>query len=79
MALTRWPLLSFKFDIKQSPLHLLNANQCLFYWGFLAKIRPEKCDFNLYKGFFSWKKWSGFTKFQEKIKFKSLDFYNKFQ
>jgi hypothetical protein len=26
--------------------------QCFFYWRIFAKIRPEKCDFDQYKGFF---------------------------
>jgi hypothetical protein len=47
MALATWSLVNFKFDIKQLPLHHLDANQCLFYWGFFAKIQPEKCDINL--------------------------------
>ncbi len=57
-------------------------NQCVFFLiaKIFAKIRPEKYDFDQYKGFFMGKNGSKFAKFRkEKKKLKSPDFYNKFQ
>ncbi len=37
-----------------------------FYWRILAKIRPEKCDFDQYKGFFMGKNGSNSPIFENK-------------
>jgi hypothetical protein len=52
--------------------------QRLFYWRIFAKIRPEKYDFGLCKGFFM----ENFTQVRQISKrknSKSPDFYDKFQ
>jgi len=46
-----------------------------FYWRIFAKFRPEKYDFNLFKGFFMWK----MAQIRQILNFKNsklLDFYN---
>ncbi len=54
--------------------------QCsvFFYWRIFAKIRPEKYDFDQYKGFFIGKMVQ-IRQISKRKKFKSPDFYNKFQ
>jgi hypothetical protein len=42
--------------------------QSFFYWKFFAKVRPEKRDFDHFKGFSMGKKWSKFAKFRKEKK-----------
>jgi hypothetical protein len=52
--------------------------QCFIYWRIFAKIRPKKCDFDHYKGFFM-RKMVQIRQISKIKKFKSPDFFNKFQ
>jgi hypothetical protein len=60
-----------------SPYHSVFSVFCFGEWNF-AKFRPEKYDFDLYKGFYLWKK-NGTNSPDFGIFFsKSPDFYDKF-
>ncbi len=50
--------------------------QCFSNWWIFAKFRPEKYDFNLYKGFSVGKKWLKFARF---LIFKYPESYDIFQ
>jgi hypothetical protein len=47
---------------------LRNFDEDFFYWLILAKFWLEKYDFDLYKGFFFWKKMAQISQILKKIK-----------
>jgi hypothetical protein len=57
-------------------LQSLATLSVIFFWQFLAFFKKEKCNFNLYTGFYI-KKWPKISIFQGEI-FHSPDFYNRF-
>jgi len=57
----------------------IHVSVSIFFWRNSAKLRPEKYDFILYKEFFIEKMAQIHQILKEKKKFKSPDFYDKFQ
>ncbi len=52
IALCEIPLSRLERKIATSKAHSKYVVEYFFYWWIFAKFRPEKYDFNLYKGFF---------------------------
>jgi hypothetical protein len=60
---------------KKTPLSFISVFLFLVNFAF---FRPEKCDFDMYKGNL-WKKWPLFTRFLKKKEKKLPDFYIRFK
>ncbi len=65
------------FQTLQNHVLVVAYRQCFFFGRNLARFRPDKYDFNLYKGF-SMEKMAQIRQILQKVS-KSLDFYSKFR